>query len=63
MRRLTLDEIETLSLDAVTRAGASDRQARPPAHSIRRVEADRDRLDDVTYERWRIARQSISLSI
>jgi (2R)-3-sulfolactate dehydrogenase (NADP+) len=40
MRSFTLDEIEALTYDALTRAGAADHQARPVARSIRRAEAD-----------------------
>jgi len=40
MTLLTLDEIETLTFAALTRAGASGHQAHPVARSIRRAEAD-----------------------
>jgi (2R)-3-sulfolactate dehydrogenase (NADP+) len=40
MTLLTLDEIEMLTFGALTRAGASEHQARPVARSIRRAEAD-----------------------
>jgi (2R)-3-sulfolactate dehydrogenase (NADP+) len=40
MRRYTLDEIEQLAFDALTKAGAQPHQARPVARSIRRAEAD-----------------------
>jgi (2R)-3-sulfolactate dehydrogenase (NADP+) len=40
MSRLTLDRIEALVLDALTRAGAAAHQARPVAVSIRQAEAD-----------------------
>jgi (2R)-3-sulfolactate dehydrogenase (NADP+) len=40
MRRYTLDEIEQLAFDALTKAGAEPHQAKPVARSIRRAEAD-----------------------
>ena len=40
MPRLTLDRIEALVFDALTRAGAAAHQARPVAVSVRQAEAD-----------------------
>ncbi len=40
MRRYTLDEIQQLAFDALTKAGAEPHQALPVARSIRRAEAD-----------------------
>jgi (2R)-3-sulfolactate dehydrogenase (NADP+) len=40
MRRYSLDEIEQLTFDALTKAGAQPHQARPVARSVRRAEAD-----------------------
>lgn len=37
---MTLDEVETLALDALRRAGAAPHQAAPVARSMRRAEAD-----------------------